>query len=584
MPDVGADVNYANRQLTASTVATALVDPAPDTVMGRRKYLGLFGPRSVRLVSGGPPVRRPVLNATAALPVNLALQGVTGPRLDSTAAVRVDARLDSVPLALAERVTDAVRDVGGVALGTVAVRGTVAHPDVRGDLRIAGGQLRPTALGATLRDVAAAVRLRGDTVVVDSLVARAGAGTLRLAGGVGIQTPAQPSFDLALTARNARVLDNAQGRVNADAQIAVYGPFNRVYVSGGARVLGGVFYIPEGDSRQVLAADDPAVFAVIDTTRLQNRDLVAAQSPLLQNLRVDILAGVDRDTWVRSREANVEIYSDGDLRLQVDRATQALVLDGVVVTDRGEYTLLGKRFQVRRGTVTFVNTQELDPDLQLTAEYAVVQAGRAPLNIQIQIGGTLRAPRISLGSDAQPPIAQSDLLSYLAFGNPTGSLPVIGGSTLSGTTPGGGTQVGAAANVAAKRLTGTALGILVDNAESRLGRSLGADVLNITPAGELAPELATQSGLQNLINGTQIEFGKYFNRQLFVGLQSTPSAVTNSPYVPGFRVQYRFARTTGLSLEAVSQPRFFLLPPTLGGFSPSNFTSYGIFLVRQWRF
>jgi autotransporter translocation and assembly factor TamB len=334
----------------------------------------------------------------------------------------------------------------------------------------------------------------------------------------------------------------------------------------------------------VLAADDPAVFAVVDTTRLRNRDVLPAQSPLLENLRVDVSAGVDRDTWVRSREANIEVYSDGDLRLQVDRAKQALVLDGVVVTDRGEYTLLGKRFQVKRGAVTFVNTQELDPDLQLTAEYEVAQAGREPLNIQIQIGGSLRAPRVSLGSDAQPPIPQSDLLSYLAFGNATGSLPVIGGSTLSGPTAGGGGQVGAAASVATKRLTGTALGILVDNAESGLGRSLGADVLNITPAGELAPELATQSGLQNLINGTQIEFGKYFNRQLFVGLQSTPGAVVNSPYVPGFRVQYRFARMPGLSFEAVSQPRFYLLPPTLSDFSPESFTSYGLYLVRQWRF
>jgi translocation and assembly module TamB len=508
---------------------------------------------------------------------------VTGPRLDSTAAVTVNARLDSVPLDLASRFTDAVSDVAGTALGTVAVRGTVRRPDVAGEVRLVDARARLTATGALFRDVNAGVRLRGDTVVIDSLAGRAGAGTVRLAGGVGIVKPAEPSFDLRLTASNARVLDNEQGRINADAQIAVYGPFNQVNVTGGARVLGGVIYIPESDKRQTLAADDPAVFAVIDTTRLQNRDLLPTQSALVENLRVDLLAGVDRDTWVRSREANVEIHSDGDLRLRVDRAKQALVLDGVVLTDRGDYTFLGKRFQIKRGAVTFVNTQELDPALQLTAEYEVAQAGRNPLNIQIQIGGSVSAPRVSLTSDAQPPIPQTELISYLAFGNSTGSLPVIGGSTLSAPTAGG-SQVGAAANVATKRLAGVALGVMVDQAESNLGRSLGADVINITPGGELSPELATQRGLEVFVQSTQFEFGKYFNRQLFVGLQTTPSFYRQQPYLPGFRVQYRFLRTPGLSLEAVSQPRYFLFQPTLGDPSIEQFSPLGLFLVRQWRF
>jgi len=566
VPDVAADLRYAAGRATATAQAS---------VPGRRPPAGSDLSR--------PVPRRRILVADAAVPVNLALRGAAGPRLDSTAAVTANVTLDSLPLDLASRFTDAIADAAGTALGTVRVRGTVARPDLAGELQVVDARARLTATGALFRDVNAAVRLRGDTVLVDSLAGRAGPGTVRLAGGIGIKTPAEPSFDLRLAASNARVLDNEQGRVHADAQISVYGPFDRVFVSGGARVLGGVIYIPESDSRQTLAADDPAVFAVIDTTRLRDRTFLPSRNALLENLRVDLLAGVDRDTWVRSREANVEIHSDGDLRLRVDQARQALVLDGIVLTDRGEYTFLGKRFQIKRGAVTFVNTQELDPDLQLTAEYEVAQAGRDPLNIQIQVGGSLSRPKVSLDSDAQPPIPQTELISYLAFGNPTGSLPVIGGSTLSSSSATG-TPVGAAANVATKRLAGVALGVLVDNAESRLGQSLGADVLNLTPGGELSPELATQSGLTNFVRGTQIEFGKYFNRQLFVGLQSTPGTVVTRPFIPGFRVQYRFARTPGLSLEAVSQPRFFLFEPTLSAPNVEQFSSYGLFLVRQWRF
>ncbi|MGZ8458371.1 MAG: translocation/assembly module TamB domain-containing protein, partial [Gemmatirosa sp.] len=431
------------------------------------------------------------------------------------------------------------------------------------------------------------VQLRGDSVVVDSLVGYTLArrrGRVAIRGGIGIATPSQPSFDLQLVVDRARVLDSEQGRIDASAQIAVYGPFDRVFVSGGARVLGGVFYIPESDKKQVLSADDPAVFAVIDTTRLLENELVAAQSPLLENLRVDLFVGVDRDTWVRSREANVEVFSDGDLRVRVDRAKQAVVLDGIVVTERGQYTFLSKRFDVKRGSATFVGSQELDPNLQITAEYAVRQAAREPLVIRILIGGTVSEPRISLESDAQPPIAQTDLLSYLAFGSGSGSLLQVGGSSVSG--GGGGDAIGATGRLATQQLTGVALGVLADASEARLGRSLGADVLNITPVPDLPPELfrADVSGLEAVLKGTQIEFGKYFNRQLFVGLQATPVFYQGDPPIPGFRIEYRFSGLPGYSLESAWQPRFFLPAPSLApqNIDPQN--ALGVFFVRRWRF
>ncbi|MDF1504378.1 translocation/assembly module TamB domain-containing protein, partial [Roseisolibacter sp. H3M3-2] len=531
---------------------------------------------------------RPVLTANASLPIDLALSGVEGPRMADDAPLTVDAVLDSLPLDLASRFTDAVADVRGTASGTLQVRGPLRDPNPTGELRLADAGFRLTATGMRLRDAGGVVRLQGDTVVVDSLGGYTLAnrrGRVGVRGGIGIATPAEPSFDLRLTADRARMLDNEQGRVDANAQVSVYGPYDQVFVSGGARVLGGVIYVPESDNKQVLSAGDPAVFAVVDTTRLRETDVIPTQNPLLDNLRVDLYVGVDRDTWVRSREANVEVFSDGDLRLRVDRAKQALVLDGIVGTERGQYTFLSKRFQVKRGSATFVGTQELDPNLQVTAEYEVRQAAREPLVIRIQIGGTLSAPRIALESDAQPPIAQTDLLSYLAFGSGSGSLLQFGGSSVAGGSAGG-NPIGTAGRLATQQLSGVALGVLADASEARLGRSLGADVLNITPVPDLPPELfrADVSGLEAILKGTQIEFGKYFNRSTFVGLQATPVFFQGDPPIPGFRIEYRFSRLPGYSIESSWQPRFFLPEPSLApqNIDPKN--ALGVFLVRRWRF
>jgi hypothetical protein len=348
-------------------------------------------------------------------------------------------------------------------------------------------------------------------------------------------------------------------------------------VSGSARIRQGVLYIPKPDTREMLNTNDGAVYAVVDTSNAAVAGVLPTQSQLVNNLKMDLTLAVDRDTWVRNTEANVEIYSDGDLRIEVDRKRGKLTLDGVVNTDRGQYEVLSKRFEIKRGSATFVGTREIDPILQLTGEYAIKQASQQALNIRVLIGGTLLAPKLTLESDAQPPISQSDLLSYLAFGSESGSLLQVGGSSVSGATAGGG-LVGTSAALATKQLAGVALGVFVNDLEGRAARSLGADVLNITPSN-IPTELASSNfgTLTTFLKGTQLEFGKYVNTQTFVGLQL--QATTS----PGFRIERRIGHN-GLSLESTLQPRFFLPQPSLEIQNLKKANAFGLFLIRRWRF
>lgn len=545
VPDVRTSFGYAGVKLTARADAT-------------------FDGRSLATVSG-------------VVPINLALQGVTTSRITDNPAA-IDMRADSVPLELASRFTDAISQIHGFAKGTATLRGSLREPRIEGDVGLWLGQARVNALGVTMRQITGSIRMRGDTVVVDSVAAQAPGGRIVISGGVGIAEIADPAFDLRLRADGARVLDNDMGRIRADANIAMVGPMSSVAISGRARVREGVIYIPKSDDKQVINAGDPAVFAVIDTSNVDTRALVPGQSPFLSNLRMNLRLGVDRDTWVRSTEANVEIYTDGDLRINVDRRRQALTVDGVVNTDRGEYEFLSKRFQIKRGTATFVGTQEINPLLQLTGEYLVKRPSQQALAMRVLIGGTLLAPRLTLESDAQPPISQSDLLSYLAFGSESGSLMQVGGSSVSGGTPGGG-LVGTTAAMATQQLAGVGLGVLVKEFEGEAARALGADQFNITPSN-IPPEFASGNfgGLSAFVRGTQFEFGRYFTTATFVGIQAQLSST------PGFRVEHRFRGRPGLSIESTLQPRFFLPEPSLSTQKLIGSHALGIFLIRRWRF
>jgi translocation and assembly module TamB len=268
----------------------------------------------------------------------------------------------------------------------------------------------------------------------------------------------------------------------------------------------------------------------------------------------------------------------------MDRGMESLAIEGVVNSERGIYTFLSKRFDITRGSATFIGTNELNPTVQATAEYEVRMPAREAMNIRLLIGGTVRAPRLTLESDAQPPISQSDLLSYLAFGRSSSSLLQLGGSSVGSGGGGGGGVGGAARSLAQNQIAGIALGVLVDEAEGRAARAAKLDVFNIGTA-DVQTELAS-GNVSGFALGTEIEAGRYWAQsRWYTAAQLRPLSLLSSASEaapPGVAVQYRTPK--GFRVEASLQPRYVLETPTLDQ-RPAPVTSvFGLFLIREWRF
>jgi translocation and assembly module TamB len=550
VPELHGTFSYANRQLT--TNATAMDSTG----------------RTLASVNG-------------MIPINLALSGVTGSRLLDLP-LNVTLASDSLPIDLVPQFTDAVTDVSGRAIGRVTVGGTLKKPVLNGAVTVSNAQFKLAATGAFFKQVNGAVRMTGDTVYVDSITAMAN-GPVRVGGTLAVGSWREPSFNLTLVANDAELLNNDRGQIHADAGLRLTGPFKSAYVTGQVTIVHGVLYIPASTGKKLVGAGDPALFNVIDTAIAVQREIFPAQSPLFQNLRVDVDLAVQRNTWVRSRDANVEIFTDGPLRVSV--VGDALTLTGAVDADRGEDTFLSKRFQITRGSALFIGTPELNPTLQVTAEYQVKQP-TGTTNIRVLVGGTMQQPRISLESDAQPPLTQSQLLSYLAFGENTGSLQQANLTSLA---------AGDLINVASSRLAGIALGEALNQAEGEAARSMGVDVFNITPGS--IPVATSSTVVDQFLKGTELEVGKYVNPRTFATFVSTPGALTclsgrqaknpdqpsaGSCAPPGLTITQRTAK--GYRFEAGYTPRYILDPPTLAGQGANGTGQLGVFVIREWRF
>jgi translocation and assembly module TamB len=509
----------------------------------------------------------------------------TGPLLPD-APIEIDVRSDGLPLDLVSRFTDVVEDVRGRMFGVVTVRGTTRDPHTAGAVALLGASVRIVPTGMRLENLVASIRLAGDTVVIDSIVGRSG-GRVFARGGIGIRSLTEPSFDLHIDADNARVLDNDRGEVRADIGLVVNGPFDRTNIEGRVNVRNGVIIVPESDNKQVIAAHDPALYQVVDTARVDEQAQgIERQSPFMANLRMDVAVEVSRDTWVRTADANVEIFTPPDraLSIQMDRRRGRIVIDGEVATDRGEYEFLSKRFQIRQGSAVFVGGPEIDPTLQITGEYEVRLAASQAVGIRVLIGGTLSNPRLALTSDAQPPLSQSDLLSYLAFGRTSGSLLQFEGSSLAGSGGGSTNLAGAGAQLATQQLAAVALGVFVNEFEGEAARSLGAAYVNVTPA-DLYTELARGGELSGFFKGTELEIGKYTDPNTFVAVQTRLSTFASNPNdraVPGIRVHRRLGK--GFTLDASFAPRYVPQPSSLELTTPRSTGVFGTFLAREWKF
>jgi translocation and assembly module TamB len=540
VPEVHGVVSYANQTLTG---------------------------RADAMRPGGPSL----LYAEGTIPINLAFTGVTGSRFPRDRQIDLAVRADTLPLDLVPQLNQYVTDLKGHAVANFKVNGTLNHPELSGKFTLSQAQAKVVPLGITLNPLNASINMLKDTVVIDSISAISRGGRIVLTGGLGIGSLRTPSFDLKLFANNATVLLNRKGYLKANMDLAMNGPFGDSHVGGTLRILDGVLDIPKSDGKKVINAQDPALFSVLDTAVLANRELFPAQSPLLANLRMDVDLQVDRDVFVRSPDYNIEVYSDGNLAVHVNRAKQSLVLDGVLLSERGEYRFLSKRFEITRGSATFINSEEINPTLQVTGRYEVRLPAREALNIQILIGGTLRTPQIALESDAQPPIPQSDLLSYLAFGRSSSSLLQLEGTGLGA----GDNVVGAGAALASRQLAAVALGVFADQLSGEAARELGVDVFNIAPAD-------IQSDVGSFLRATEIEFGKYIKSHTFAAVQLRPDPAALAR--PGLLLQHRFGGLKGYSLETSFQPRYLLKEPSLDPQVPSTTSVFSFFLIRNWRF
>ena len=377
------DINYENDRLV--TTAAAVVDDA-----GR-------------------------LDMRAELPLDLRFGDSTVIRMRDTGPVNITLVSDSISVAPFAVLSPYIENATGRMTANLAVTGTVQTPLLSGTIALRNGAVDVVPANERYDSINAVLELRDQRAVIRELVARSD-GRVTATGSIEFRDLNRPVFDVTANFtdfRAAGVEGQTAAQVNGQAHLG--GPMDGAVLTGDVELSDGYFPVPMvftsplDDELEMLAepgaAPDPNA---------------QAPSAFMENLRIDdfrVRAG--ESLWFAMPDARAQLEGD----LIFDKSGEDIRITGSLTGTRGQYTLragpIVRRFDVVEVNVRFLGDTDINPLINIVASRVIVDPAGRQMEIRVRVGGTMRAPTLALASADAANIPQSELLSFLLFGQST---------------------------------------------------------------------------------------------------------------------------------------------------------------------
>lgn len=419
-----------------------------------------------------------------------------GPQINATMSASLP---DLAPFAV---FAPQVANVHGRMDAKGSVTGTLQEPVITGEVTAADLAADIPAIGLHLKNGRVDVRPKSTTEFQLSGGVESGGGSLKFAG------TATPSGAINVQVNGDRFLaaDIPGAKVIISPDIDVVRGEQRTTLSGKVRIPSAdvnLQKLPKGGDRVQAASPD---VVVIDD---EKQDAAAEQAiPLYANITV-ILGGGQQRTQLKEEAVSLTGFGlvakvTGQLDVRERPGAETVASGDVNVT--GTYKAYGQDLTIQQGQLLYASTPLDNPRLRIeaTREVNEVTAG-------LRIQGSARSPELTVFSD--PPMAQSNALSYIVAGKPLEDL-------------GSGSGEGDAVQAATRSLGAAAGGLLAKN----LGRRLGADEVTVSDS--------------DVLGGAALTVGQYLSPRVYlsygVGLFEPGEVIT---------LRYKLSRDLSVQVE-----------------------------------
>jgi translocation and assembly module TamB len=354
------------------------------------------------------------------------------------------------------------------------VTGSSSAPRVSGGITLGEGSLRDYVHGINLSNIQAQVVGSDAGLQIKSFSAKAGSGSVAMAGTFGVLEHGMP-LDLKITAKNAQPIASSIITANLDADLHVSGTaLERLNIAGTVHVSRATIGIPDSL---------PPDVAVLDVRRRGKPAPATGGNKLVVGFDVAIQA--PQQILVQGRGLDAEL--GGEIKLS--GTSDDPLASGGFDLQRGSFTIAGNNLSFTQGRVGFDGAglrKKIDPTLDFTAQTTVTDT-----TVTLRITGVADAPQFEFTSN--PTLPQDEIMARLLFGESAAQLTALQVA-----------EIGAALAI----LSG--IGSSGSNPLVKLQKTLGLDRLTVGANTTTTATGATEN------SGAAIAAGRYVSKRVYV--------------------------------------------------------------------
>ena len=321
-------------------------------------------------------------------------------------------------------------------------------------------------------------KFNGNQLVVNSLTANAGDGTVSASGAVSLASAQGYPMDITVQLKNAQLAKSEN--ISASAN----GTLHLTKVAGEDALLSGTITLPE--TRYTIVREGAAQVPHLTGVRFKPRNTpkrITGDEPAepttgaFAKIRLDLKLKAPEKLYV----SGMGLESEWSANLTVKGSSQAPELAGQINLVRGTLGFGGRSFDLSSGRVSFSGSTPIDPTVNITATDSIDD-----VDVSVNVTGRAMDPQIAFSST--PSLPSDEVVSRILFGSSVANLSAIQAVQL-------------ASSLNSLRATGGGL-----NPLGKLRSATGIDRLRI-----LGPDAATG-------RGTALAAGQYITNNIYVEL------------------------------------------------------------------
>jgi translocation and assembly module TamB len=485
----------------------------------------------------GLNARRPsVLYLEGHIPTEISLKEPTlNILLDEPFSIRFTA--DSLGLDFFASDPSELKGISGIIMSDLIIRNTPRNPQWEGYLQLKNGAFQLPEYGINYDRIALDIKNQDSTLMLQQLVAYRNKGFVKAEGQLvfseNILKGQLSSSQLQLSARDFYVVKHKDFEILVKADAGLSGGPDSSQFSGVIKIDRSSFYVPkilELAGKTVLQepthvpllvqalkiSDTMAVTNLVERV-IEDKNVIKESdetTKFLNNLSGKLTISLPRNTWLKGPNWRMEL--DGNLDLV--KEGKDFELFGSISIVRGNYDLMGRRFNFREGRLTFKGGKEFNPEIVLEAALELRTSSREKKVLVLFLSGEILQPAYRFTLDGRD-IPEADAVSYVVTGRSMDELSY-------------GEQAGFDQSSVA---TDLASGLLTRQLNKQIGQELNLDYLEL-------------KGKNNWQSATFV-VGKYITNELFVSYEREFGNSDDNDIAPEtITVEYEITRMIYLQL------------------------------------